>query len=168
MKYLLRLAGGSALAAFGICTLLSPLLLSGWEHSAAPGVDVVARGVLLLAIFLPGFAITSICATTAFAILMTGRTGPPLIQKVFVALLGAASGVVLIMLGGDPIVLVLPRTLPAWVFHSVGLIVATLVLGGGVLTIIGLRRTTMPIPAAAGGGRESGPNWNSWLALSTR
>src|ERR1041384_537514 len=90
MKYLLRLAGGSALAAFGICTLLSHLLLSGWEHSAAPGVDVVARGVLLLAIFLPGFAITSICATTAFAILMTGRTGPPLIQKVFVALLGAA------------------------------------------------------------------------------
>ena len=153
MKYLLRLAAGSALAAFGICTLLSHLLLSGWEHSAA-GEDVVARGVLLLAIFLPAFAITSVCASTAFAILMTGRTGPALIQKIFVALLGAAAGVVLIVLGGDPVVLLLPRTLPGWLFHAIGLIVAGLALVAGLLTIIGLRRgaAARPPQAAAGVG----------------
>lgn len=154
MKYLLRLAAGSALAAFGICTLLSHLLLSGWEHSAAAGEDAVAGGVLLLAIFLPAFAITSVCASTAFAILMTGRTGPALIQKIFVALLGAAAGVVLIVLGGDPVVLLLPRTLPGWLFHAIGLIVAGLALVAGLLTIIGLRRgaTARPPQAAAGVG----------------
>ncbi|HTI05946.1 MAG TPA: hypothetical protein VL549_11545 [Gemmatimonadales bacterium] len=154
MRYLLRLTAGSALAAFGICTLLSHLLLSGWEHSAAAGEDAVARGVLLLTIFLPAFAITSICATTAFAILMTGRTGPPLVQKIFVALLGAAIGVVLIMVGGDPVVLLLPRTVPAWVFHGIGLIVAALALVAGLLTIIRLRRTAASAPAPAGIARE--------------
>lgn len=151
MKYLLRLAAGSALVAFGICTLLSHMLLSGWEHSAAAGEDTVARGVLLLAIFLPAFAITSVCASTAFAILMTGRSGPPLVQKIFVAALGAAAGAVLIVLGGDPVVLILPRTLPGGLFHAIGLIVAAGAIVAGLLTIIGLRRTTAAPPQTAAG-----------------
>jgi hypothetical protein len=85
---------------------------------------------------------------------MTGRTGPPLVQKIFVALLGAAIGVVLIMVGGDPVVLLLPRTVPAWVFHGIGLIVAALALVAGLLTIIRLRRTAASAPAPAGIARE--------------
>lgn len=152
-SYPLRLAAGSALAAFGICTLLSHLLLSGWEHSAVAGQDAVTRGVLLLALFLPAFAITSVCATAAFAVLITGRTGPPLLQKIGVAVVGAVLGVLVILFLGDPVVLALPRVMPAWLFHGIGLVVAGLVLAGGVVTIIGLRRPAA-VPAALGAPHE--------------
>ena len=138
--YRLHLGIGSALTAFGLCKLLSQLFLGNWERLSAGQSDIAARGVWLLAIFLPAFAILSAGGATALTAVITRGTGPGLLARALPALAGGIAGSIAIVLGLDPTVDLLRRVTSNWMFSALSISAAIMVLLCGLAIVLLGRR----------------------------
>lgn len=103
---------GAAILAFGVTKLASQLLLATWAAESAGSQDIAARGVWILAMFLPLIGLLAAAMASAATLLMIRS---PRINRrnqclhAAAAIAGSAVGAALIVLGLDPLVLLLRR-----------------------------------------------------------
>src|SRR5438309_5216573 len=137
---------GAALMAFGASKLLAQLFLASWDHASAGHADIAARGVWLLAMFLPLLSILSACVAAGLTVLLTRRVGLSFTARMVPAIIGASTGALAIAFAADPTVL-FQRFLPGSIYYGVSIAVALGVFAGGLLTVVHLGRTVAPAAA---------------------
>ena len=142
----IRFAIGAALMAFGASKLLAQLFLASWDRASAGQADIAARGVWLLAMFLPWLSILSVCVAAGLTVLMTRRVGVTFTARLVPAIVGACAGAVAIAFAADPTVLAL-RFLPGSIYYGASIAVALGVFAWGLFTVVRLGRTIAPAAA---------------------
>jgi hypothetical protein len=149
--YRFGLGIGACLTGFGLCKLLAQLFLGSWQVLSAGQHDIAARGIWLLAAFLPEIAIGSVILTVILVATLTRNTNQPFAERLVLSTLGSAVGVALIFFGADPTARLL--SLLSWpssfAYYAVSAVLAVVIFGAGVAMVVRMARVLRPLPAAA-------------------
>jgi hypothetical protein len=139
----------SFLVAFGTAKVLAQAFLLNWERLSAGQSDIAARGVWLLAGFLPEITIASAAVGVGMVWAFNRGNGRRWWHPLATGAVGSMLGGLAIFFGIDPTVILL-RQLPgsAWVYYITSLGVGIVVLMGG-LAILRRHRRGTPIQTAA-------------------
>ena len=146
-----RLGIAAALIGFGLTKLLAQLFLGNWQVLSAGQSDIAARGIWLLAAFLPAITLGAVVVTVVLVVTLTRRLDHSLAARLIPALAGGVVGAVVIFFGFDPIAgaLGLISWSSAFVYHVVSATAACVIFGVGVAMVVRFVRVLRVTPAAA-------------------
>jgi len=149
-SYYVRLTIAALLISFGTSKLLAQLFLASWEISSAGHSDIAARGVWLLAAFLPHMAGVSIVTGIGVLVALTRRTAMGWPARLVPGLIGSVIGGALVFFGADPTALAL-GLLP-WqssvAYHVLSAGVAAALIGLGAVVALRVMRAREIVAAA--------------------
>jgi hypothetical protein len=133
---------GAALVGFGAAKLLAQIFLVIWQLMSLGQSDIAARGVWLLALYMPAIAIVSLGLGLLLVAVLTRKGGQPLVERLTLGAVGSVIGTLAIFKGADPISLVL--NLIPWAsplaYYSVSAVVAAALIILGCVAAIPLGR----------------------------
>jgi len=137
-RFLAKQALGAALIGFGATKLLAQLFLASWQILSRGESDIAARGIWLLAAFLPQIAAAGAAITVVLVSVLARRTGRPLAERLGVGVLGGTTGALMVFFGADPFPLLL-GFLPwpsSFSYYLTSAVIAMAILLVGGVTIV--------------------------------